>query len=320
MIENNNPSKMPISGEFLDIKKYIGVASVSILAVNPTNAVLRKYGWDISDTAEEPKYSYLKQNEDGSYEQFARVRFLLRINDLDEKPVVPYDIWIRPEFIVGKNSGKCRVIDSFGRTAWATKEEIQARAIPQYSNGPASISNDYKGCHPGQEKLICLLYKYLNITPLQVYDKNTDSWKDSKNPGRLTIDHWKDLCDGNADELVEYLSLQPDNRMKIIFGVRTDENNHTYQVVLDDCDGTTKMSFIGNAVTPDKQSGVYSLARKRIDEYFDKNKDSGYTFSAKPVREWTTTPTDVKESTAPSSPNGTASNASIQETEEDLPF
>lgn len=320
MIQNNNPSKMPISGDYIDIKKYIGVASVSILAVNPSNAVLRKYGWEISDTADEPKYSYLKQLEDGSYEKYARIRFLLRINDLEEKPVVPYDIWIRPDFIIGKNSGKCLVIDSFGRTAWATKEDVQNRAIPQYSSGPAAISNDYKGCHPGQKELVALLFKYLNITPLQFYDKKSSNWVESKNPGRLTIDKWQALCDGNAEEIAEYLALQPDNRVKVIFGVRTDSNNKTYQTVLDDCDGTTKMSFIGNAVTPDKNTGEYVLARKRIDAYFAENDNPDCTFSAKPVREWTITPTDVTESVNDSMNTATAVPDESLEAESDLPF
>lgn len=328
MIQNNNPSKMPVNGDYIDVKKYIGVASVSILCVNPSNSVLRKYGWEISDDADEPKYSYLKQNDNGEYEQYARVRFLLRINDLEDKPVVPYDIWIRPDFIVGKNTGKCRVIDSFGRCAWATKEECKTRAIPQYSSGPAAISNDYKGCHPGQEKLIALLFKYLNITPLQIFDKKANNWVNSKNPGRLTIDNWKNLCDGNAEEIAEYLSLQPDNRVKVIFGVRTTEDNKTYQVVLDDCDGTTKMSFIGNAVTPDKNSGEYILARKRIDSFFEENPNTDCSFSAKPVREWTISPTDVQETIddAPNTsyvkadPDLTAVNDTESEAERDLPF
>lgn len=318
MIENNNASKMPSNGEFIDVKKFIGVASVSVVGVNPTNEVLRLHGWSIPENSDEPKYTYTKQKEDGSYEQFARVRFLLRLHDIEGQPVIPYDIWVRPEFIIGKNSGKCRVIDSFGRCAWASRDEVKAKKIPQYTNGPASISSDYKGCHPGQEKLIAFLFKYLNVTPLQVFSKDRNEWVQSKAPGRLTIDDWSKLCNGDATEIAEYVSLQPDNRVKVILGVRTTDDNKTYQVILDECDGTTKMSFIGNGATPDKQTGEYALARKRIDEFFENNQNSTCAFSATPVREYTETATDVKENND-SSPIDSTGGYFTQE-EDDLPF
>ena len=314
MIENNNSSKMPGSGDFLDIKKFIGVASVTVLAVNPTNTVLRKWGWDIQDGTDEPKYSYLRQKEDGTWEKYARIRFLLRINDLEDKPVIPYDIWIRPDFSIGKNTGKCRVIDSFGRCAWASKEDVKAKRIPQYSSGPADISEDYKGCHPGQEKLIAFLHKYLNITPLQVFSKEKNTWVPSKAPGRITIDDWNALCDGDAHEIAEYLSLQPDNRVKVILGIRTTEDNKTFQTILDECDGTKKSCFIGNGMSPDKQTGEYALARKRIDEYFDNNENTDCSFSALPVREYKEAATEVVENTSNEAP------VASQNNDDDLPF
>jgi len=33
------------------------------------------------------------------------------------------------DYRVGQTSGKCQIIDKFGRTAWATKEEVQSKAI-----------------------------------------------------------------------------------------------------------------------------------------------------------------------------------------------
>ena len=315
MIENNNTSKMPSEGASFDIKKYIGVASVSVVAVNPTNAVLRKYGWEIPDTADEQKYVFTKQLEDGTYETSARVRFLLKINDIDDKPIFPYDIWIRQNFIVGKNTGKCRVIDAFGRCAWATRDEIKARVVPQYTSGPANISQDYKGCHPGQEKLISFLFKYLNITPLQMFSKDKNAWVPSKNPGRLTIDDWGKLMEGNATEIAEYLALQPDNRVKVILGVKETDDNKTYQVVLDDCDGTTKSSFIGNGMSPDKQTNEYTLARKRIDEFIKNNPQNTTTFSAYPVKEYIISASNVEETEGSYEPS-----ASIDPQEDDLPF
>lgn len=292
MITGNNNSKPAASGEFIDVKKYVGVASVKVLAVNPKNSTLRKYGWTIDESADEPKYIFTA--DDGT--QSTRVRFLVEIQDIEPKPVISLDFWIRDGFVIGKKTGKCRVIDSFGRVAWATKDEAKAHKIPQYTSGPAEIANDYKGCHPGQDKLIAFLFKYLNVTPFMKYDKNKQEWVREKNPGQLTIDNWKNLVAGDMTEVMEFLSLEPDNCVKVVLGVKTTEENRTYQTFLDDCDGTRTTPYIGNNVRPDKTTGEYSQARKRIDAFYkDHTNSSNVIFSALPVKEWSESATSVED-------------------------
>lgn len=292
MIENANASKNAASGEnFSDIKKYIGVASINVLAINPNNTTLRMYGWQIPEDADEPKY--VTTNNEGK--KSARVRFLAQIQDLDDKPVVALDFWIRPEIQFNKDLTKCLIIDSFGRTAYGTKSEVQAHAIPQYANGPANISNDYKPAHVGQDALILFLMKYLNVTPLQMFSAKSNQWVATKNPGRLTIDYWDKLCNGDVSEIKSYIALQPDNRVKVVLGIRTTDDNKNYQTFLPSC-------FIGNGARVDITTGEYASARKAIDKFVEYR--SGYTFSAVPVKEWTETATEVvDQSTQEDMPN-----------------
>lgn len=296
MITGNAESKNPSNGEYADIRKYIGVGSVNVLAINPDNARLRSYGWTIPEDAEEPKYV----TTDSSGRKSARVRFLVQIQDLDEKPVVAMDFWIRPDISFTADNSKCKLIDSFGRTAYGTKEEVKAHRIPQYANGPASIASDYKPCHVGEEEIVLFTMKYLNVTPLQIFDRKTQGWVSSKNPGRLTIDHWDRLCNGDVSELKQYFALQPDNRVKVVFGIRTTDENKTYQTFMSNV-------FIGNGATPDRNSGEYTTARKAIDRAIDyaneHNKDYPYSFSALPVKEWKETATEVKENPAEDMPD-----------------
>lgn len=289
MIENFNSST--VSSGASDIKKYIGVATISVLAVNPNNETLRHYGWKVQEGAEEPHYSTI--SDDGK--PVGRVRFLCQIHDLKEKPVVPIDFWCRPNFIIGKNTGKCKVIDSYGRVAWATKDEIKTHAIPQYSSGPASIAPDYKPCHPGQDKLIAFLYKLMNITPFMVMNRDTKEWEKSKNPGRITIDEWNSLCAGDVKEIEGYLKLRPDNRMKVILGVKTTDENNTYQTFLDVCDGTKNIPYFNPNSKIDQSTGEYPGARKRIDAYYQDYSAGNISFSAAPVTEWKETATEVKD-------------------------
>ena len=293
MLTNSNVSKVASTEEYVDIKKYVGVGSVSIVAINPNNAKLREFQWVIPEGAEEPKYAFNKeQNTSG------RIRFLVRLEEVESKPVVAMDFFIRPEArMTGKEGDaerKCQVIDSYGRTAYATKSEFTSHSIPQYANGPAQIASNYKAAHIGEAELVQFLMKFLNITPLQRFDRIRNQWVENKNPGELTIDHWDKLCAGDVTEIANYISFQPDNKVKVIFGVRSTDDNRSYQTFLSSL-------FLGNGAFTDKATGIYANAQKEIDKYMDRlNPDSPvtYTFSALPVREWTVAATQVTENTS----------------------
>lgn len=311
MIENVNASKNPSSGEYVDIRKYIGVASVNVLAINPNNEKLRKYGWSIPEGADEPVYVTTRTDENGKPVKSARVRFLVQIQDLEDKPVVSLDFWCRPEIMVNREGNKCKIIDAYGRTAWGTKDEITNHQIPEYKDGAkANISTPYKCCHPGEEELVGFLFKYLNITPLQIFDRNKQSWVPSKNPGRLTIDSWNSICNGNVTELAQYLSLQPENRVKVVLGLRNTEDNKTYQTFLN-------TGYIGNGAIPDRNTGEYTSARRLIDKFFEGRDNTLYSFSAEPVKEWKETASEVKDNSDSMFGSSSFSN---NDNDDDLPF
>ena len=307
MIENANASKNGSSENYVETKKYTGVASINVLSVNPNNNTLRMYGWQIPEDAEEPKY--VTTNNEGK--KSARVRFLAQIQDLDDKPVISLDFWIRPDIQFNKDQTKCQVIDSFGRTAYATKAEVQSRSIPQYSNGPAQIASDYKPAHVGEEALVAFLMKYLNVTPLQMFSRTTNQWTPTKNPGRLTIDNWGNLCNGNVSEIEGYIKLQKENRVKVILGIRTTDDNKNYQTFL-------STTFISNGARVDITTGEYSSARKAIDRWAEYH--SGSSFSATPVKEWSQTATEVMDNSTNEDLPDFGDPAYTANVADDLPF
>ena len=93
MIENSNASRNPSNGFVLNLPKCYGVGRVNVLAVNPSNAVLRLHRWPIPENADEPKY--VTKNNEGKAS--ARVRFLVEIEEMKEKLILPLDFWIRPD-------------------------------------------------------------------------------------------------------------------------------------------------------------------------------------------------------------------------------
>lgn len=312
MIENFNASKT-VNENYVDYKKYIGVASISVLAVNPSNSTLAMYGWNIPEDAEEPRY--VTTNNEGK--RSARVCFLVQLHDLKDKPVIMLNFWVRPEIQFNGDQSKCQIIDPFGRSAYATKSEVQTRSIPQYSNGLANISSDYKPAHVGEETLVKFIMKLLNVTPLQMFSKTKNEWVPTKNPGRLTIDNWGNICNGDVSEVREYLKLQPENRVKVVLGIRTTDDNKSYQTFLPSL-------FIGNGARVDITTGEYTSARKAIDkdrEWADNNgKNYPFIYSAAPVKEWVESATEVSDNSGSESVPETNEASFFDNTVDDLPF
>ena len=290
MIENSNTSKSSNGIEY-DIKKYIGVASVNVLAINPNNATLRKYGWQIPQDAEEPEYTTTVERN-GKQIKAAKVRFLVQIMDIDPHPVIALDFWVRGAYCANKENNKFKVIDHFGRKAWLTKEEVNKKFVPKFESGDDMIALPYAYSKEGEEELIAFIFKYLNITPFQIWDRAKGKYVNSPNPGKLTIDDWAKLCNGDVSEIKGYMGLQPDNKVKVVLGVRDNsENNRSYQAFLNTV-------YIGNGASPDPSSGAYTAARKEIDRFMQYHSEGGYHFEATPVREYKETPTEVKDNSS----------------------
>ena len=282
MIQNYNASPTGSSITPPDRKKYTGVASIGILAVNPDNEKLRSLGWQIPEGAPEP--SYVREwDRDGETVRSTLVRFLVQIQDLPEKPVVPIDFWIRPEVMKNRDGSKYKLIDKFGRTAWGTRSEVKGRMVPMYSSGPARIAKDYRGCHVGEEALVTFLSRFLNLKPVQSYSRTMGTWVDNPDPGSLTIDGWQALCSGDVSEVAGYIARQPDNHCKAVLGVRKTPDDRTFQTVLEN-------GFFSNAAFPDPMTGEYGCARKAIDRYLERFAESDCSFSASTVHEWQETP------------------------------
>lgn len=324
MITGNKDSKNSTNGEFIDIRKYIGVASVSILAVNPNNAKLRSYGWQIAEDAKEQEY--VKVDSEGK--KSFRLRLLAQIHDLDDKPVVALDFSLSPDAYFNKDKTKCQVIDEFGRTAWCTKMELQTKAIPQYSNGPADIAKPYSVSHKGQAAIVAFLFKLLNVTPLKIFDRTKNNWIPSKNPGRVTIDNWANLCNGDISEIASALAMQPDNRVKVVLGVQTTDDNKSYQTFLV---GDIKSgAYLGNGCIPDRTTGEYAGARKAIDKYLNSLRDyadsnpeftmPNLEFSAAPVKVWNVSATEVTDNAETNDAPSFDSPEYTKQVDDDLPF
>lgn len=264
-------AKGQVSTEAVVMPKYIGVAPVTVLAVNPNKAALEKiYGRTLDD---EPTYvTETKPDENGKVYPSVRINFIVKTdaekcNGIDMTTGISF--FIQKRYRQGSQSGKYQIIDKYGRTAWATKAEIEAKQIPTYSNGPANIDADYRPCYVGEEELTSFLKNYMNIPNVQSYVNGAWVPNEKINPedceARLeSIDNY---FKGDFKELSEIIACQPNNKVKVLFGVRTSDDNKQYQSVYTQMtlkNSATDYSRLDADVQQRKQNGAYSTTEFEV--------------------------------------------------------
>ena len=262
--------KESVEGSF---KMYKGMAAFNIVAVNPTKAELEALtGREIENDPE-----YVGKTDEGKEQVrvvfYAKTAPEAKLNNGIEL-LVPISFMLTKDYKVGQNSGKYQIIDKFGRTAWATKEEVQSKSIPQSSSGPANISADYRLAWQGEEFLVDFLIQWLNIPGPAVYKDKVWVMKENTDDSEVSLD-MAALFKGDVKELKELVTLAAAYIVKGAVGIRTVDNENgtrQYQAVF-----TRK--FAKNAVTD------YSRIDAAITEFQNAGGAPGTEFSTQPLHE-----------------------------------
>ena len=147
-----------VSTEGGSVKRYIGVASVFVLGVNPSKSELEKlYNHTIDN---EP--TYVGETEiNGEKVAQVRIDFIVKADpekylDSNNQPldfVSKVSLFVANTYKYNKDKTKVQVRDKYGRFAWVTVEQAKNHEIPMYSNGPANLDKAYKPAYVGEEEL-----------------------------------------------------------------------------------------------------------------------------------------------------------------------
>lgn len=259
--------KESVEGVF---KLYKGVGAFNIIAVNPTKKELEELqGREIENDPE-----YKGKTDEGL--DTVRITFYAKTN-VDAKInngislMVPMSFMLTKAKRVGQSSGKIQIIDKYGRTAWATQEELDSKAIPQYASGPANISKDYRPAYQGEEALVDFLIQWLNIPGPANYKDG--KWVMKADPSDSEVSLNMDaLFKGDVSELKDLVNLAKPYMVKAVIGIRTTDEGKQYQAVF-----TRK--FAKNAVTD------YSKLDAAITEFQSNSGAPNTEFSVEPLHE-----------------------------------
>lgn len=273
------------------IKRYIGVAPVTIAAVNPTKERLEEIYGTTLDKA--PEYTGVQEIE-GKQVPYARVDFIVKTvadkcDGIDMTTRVSY--FVRKEYRFNRDHTKVQVIDKYGRTAWVTKEQATNHEIPMYSNGPANLDKDYRPCYHGEEDLTNFIKAYLVIPNVQRYVDGKWVMVDNPSECEARLSEVEKLFDGNFKEIQEIISYQPNNKVKVLFGVRTTDDGKQYQATYTQMvltNSTSNYSRLDADVKERKNAGAYSNTEFEVVPLKE------YTVDATPIEDM---PADTKAPT-----------------------
>lgn len=266
------------SVESAGFKMYQGVGAFNIVAVNPTKEVLGKL--QNREITEDIEY---KGKDDEGHDTM-RITFWLKSN-----PEVNNGIELLTNVTfnltkvqrVGTGSGKIQIIDKYGRTAWATVEDLKNKRVPIYANGPANISADYRPACVGEENLVKFLQTWLNIPNCMDYINNT--WVMKKDPSDSEVSiNLESLFKGDVSEFDELVNLASSYMIKVAVGIRTTEEGKQYHQVF-------ARHFVKNSMTD------YSKLEKEIETFKANGGASNVEYDCTPLHEFVVSPTVFKE-------------------------
>lgn len=272
------------STENQGFKRYVGLGSSYVLAVNPTKEQLDKIrGYE---SQREPEY--VRDSENGKE---AHIHFIVKTdpetnNGIEIFSTLMFTLRQTPAY--NRDETRVQVIDAYGNSTWANVEDAKAGKKLLSSEGrELKIDTQYRMACVGEADLVAFLKKYLCVG--EAFEYKNGSWikKADANQCLFKLEHVKDFFNGNVQELREALALQPNNKVKLLYGVKTNEDGRQYQVV------ASRESLI-------LSNNASMTAINKADENLRKIKDNGgyptTEFKVQELAEYDVAPTNFSNS------------------------
>ena len=250
-------------------KRYVGVGSTFVKGVQPTKKEIDEFfGFE---SQAEPEY--VKDGENGKE---AHITFLLQTdpdtcNGIELKSRAMFTLRATPAY--NRDQTKVQVIDQYGNYTWVDTEDAKAGKAITHNGNPAKIDTKYRMACVGECDLVAFLKKYLCVPDAFNYVNGTWMKKEDADDYKFALENIKDYFNGDFKELKEAIDLQPNNKVKMLYGVRTNDEGKQYQAVCTRGELILPNAASANALTKlekdlvnAKQNGAYQNIDYRVCE------------------------------------------------------
>lgn len=258
------------STETMEFKKYIGVGSSFVVAVNPTKKELETiYGHEI---ANEPEY--VVDTDNGKE---ARITFVVKTdpetnNGIEMINRAMFTLRATPAY--NRDQTKVQVIDKYGNFTWADAADAKAgKKLLDKNGNPMRIDDSYRMACVGEAALVDFLKHYLCVGSSFNYVNSTWVKKDDADDYVFGLEHIKDYFTGNFSEIKEAIALQPNNKIKLLYGIRTTDEGKQYQAIatrenlmLSNSAGSNAYTRLEKELVRLKEAGSYANTEFKVQE------------------------------------------------------
>ena len=199
-IQSNNSNEKVVSGQ--DNTVYGGLIPFKVLSVNPTKAELEK----LYNTTIDNKPEYRKKDKNG--DDFVVVKFIVQSDSsaIENPFITSVNFIVRPRLRTNKAGDKNQYIDAFGTTGWAGSVDDLQEWVDKKSAVKAFV---------GEEDLMMFIKAWANVAT----------------EGECRLDNREELAKGNVTELKEYVTQLKENRVVLLAGGVTMNNDKFVQSV-----------------------------------------------------------------------------------------
>ena len=264
-------------------KRYKGVGSSFVLAVCPSKAELEKL--ENREIANAPEY-VVTDDQGKRVDLTFIVKLDPEVHDGADS-VNRAMITLRNAPAYNRDQTKVQVIDKYGNFCWANVADAKAHKKLYNGNGTeAKIDAGYRVAKVGECALIDFLKNYLNIPEAFQYLNGTWSKKPEAEAakGEIVLEHWDDFFKGDFSELRDAIALQPNNKVKLLYGVRTTDDNKQYQSIC-----------MREQFTMKNNAGIkgYDRVEKQLIEAKNRGSFSNVDYEVKELAEYTVEATPI---------------------------
>ncbi len=189
----SNDSSIEVGGGGIPL--YCGVATMNIIAVNPTMGELHALGINVKS---EQSYTGIQMGE----RKLNKLTFW--VHNKEHEFTTRFDILVQPEERPESRTGKFQYINKFGQTAWGT--ENPSTQYEWFKNEGVRRS------YVGEEMLIDFMRAWANVG----------------RDGECAIDDIAAVTNGNVTELQQYVTALKDNRVRLLLGAKDGKYQSVY--------------------------------------------------------------------------------------------
>lgn len=277
------------STETQEFKRYVGVGSSFVLAVNPSKKELEDlYGYEVANAPE-----YVVDTDNG---REAHITFIVKTDPAANNGISIVNrlmFTLRNAPAYNRDQSKVQVVDKYGNSTWGNTEDVKAgRKLISDSGKEQKIDDSYRMACVGEADLLDFLKTYLCVGDAFNYVNGSWVKKDNADDFVFGLEHIKDYFSGDFSELREALALQPNNKVKLLYGVRTTDEGKQYQTIAS-----------RNGMILRNSAGSNALLRleKNLQTAKDRGSYANTDFRVQELAEYTVTPTDLSSAPASSS-------------------